>query len=171
MPEPPEIDFISASPVFSKQGEARAFMKTNSDSKTTPRRRGQPAADLEPAVRYALSGQSHDGRLACAAAFDIAAALKRPAADIGRAMDQLDLRIVKCQLGLFGYSPDKKIVSAADRVRPEMEAAIRAKLEAGRLSCRDAWGIAEALDVPKMVVSAACEALQVKIKPCQLGAF
>jgi hypothetical protein len=146
-------------------------MKTTSDANINPNRHGQPAAEIAPTLRDALLGRSQDGQLACAVAFDIALGLKRPAAEIGQAMDQLGLRIVKCQLGLFGYAPEKKIVRAADTVHSEMEAAIRAKLENGMLSCRDAWGIAQALTAPKMGVSAACEALKVKIKPCQLGAF
>ena len=40
-----------------------------------------------------------------------------------------------------------------------------------KLSCRAAWDIAHRFKVPKMAVSAACEALNIKIKPCQLGAF
>jgi hypothetical protein len=84
---------------------------------------------------------------------------------------RLGIRLVKCQLGLFGYSPEKKIVQAAPAAEPAMETAIREKLENGRLTCRRAWEIAMAFQLPKMAVSAACEALQIKIKPCQLGAF
>lgn len=146
-------------------------MKTKSDSKIDPNRLGPSAADLDPSVREALMGRSRDGRLACAAAFDIAQELKRPPAEIGQAMDRAALRIVKCQLGLFGYAPEKKIVQAAGSVQPDLQEAIRARLEDGRLSCRNAWDIAQALKVPKMAVSAACEALKLKIKPCQLGAF
>ena len=39
------------------------------------------------------------------------------------------------------------------------------------LTCHQAWSIASRFKVPKMTVSAACEALEIKIKPCQLGAF
>lgn len=146
-------------------------MKTTSNPKTEPSRDGQPAADIDPALREALLKQSQNGHVACAVAFDIAATLKRPAAELGHAMDRSGLRIVKCQLGLFGYAPEKKIVQPADAVHPDLEAAIRAQLENDRLSCRKAWQIAQALAVPKMKVSAACEALRIKIKPCQLGAF
>ncbi|MCU0560481.1 MAG: hypothetical protein MUD16_09855 [Desulfobacterales bacterium] len=130
-----------------------------------------PAAELEPVVRDALLKRSQDGLLPCAVVFDIAKELKRPPADIGRAMDRLDLRIVKCQLGLFGYTPEKKIVRAAESIPADTQAAIRAGLENERLPCRKAWEIARELKVPKMAVSAVCEALKIKIKPCQLGAF
>jgi hypothetical protein len=52
-----------------------------------------------------------------------------------------------------------------------MATAIREKLKNGKLACHRAWEIAAAFQVPKMAVSAACEAMQIKIKPCQLGAF
>ncbi len=52
-----------------------------------------------------------------------------------------------------------------------LEGAIRAALQEGRLPCRSAWEIAERLRVPKMDVSSACEALGLKVRPCQLGAF
>lgn len=142
-------------------------MKTKHDPKID----SQPAAELEPSVRDDLLKRSRDGQLPCAVIFDVAKELKRQPADIGRAMDRLDLRIVKCQLGLFGYTPAKKIVRAAESIQTDMQAAIRAKLENGKLPCRDAWKIARDLKVPKMAVSAACEALKIKIKPCQLGAF
>jgi len=54
---------------------------------------------------------------------------------------------------------------------PDVTAAIRAALVDRRLPCASAWDIAKTFGVRKMVVSAACEALGIKIKPCQLGAF
>jgi len=39
------------------------------------------------------------------------------------------------------------------------------------LSCAVSWEIADALQLTRMAVSEACEALKIKIKPCQLGAF
>jgi hypothetical protein len=48
---------------------------------------------------------------------------------------------------------------------------ILAALKNERLPCSAAWVIAEKLNIPRMKVSAACETLQIKIKPCQLGAF
>jgi hypothetical protein len=52
-----------------------------------------------------------------------------------------------------------------------MEEAIRKALVEEKISCRAAWDIAQQFNVPKMAVSAACESLNLKIKPCQLGAF
>jgi hypothetical protein len=52
-----------------------------------------------------------------------------------------------------------------------MAAAINASLIDGRLPCLAAWEIAKRFGVAKAMISAACEAMKVKISPCQLGAF
>jgi len=41
----------------------------------------------------------------------------------------------------------------------------------GRLSCKSAWDIATRFNVHKMKISGACEAMGIRIKHCQLGAF
>ncbi len=130
-----------------------------------------PAEEPVAEVKSALLESARENRLSCAAAFKAAERLERPPLEIGTAADRLGIDIVKCQLGLFGYSPQKKIVAPAPAVTPEMEAAIGARLIEGRLACRQAWEVAETLGLPRMAVSAACENLGVKIKPCQLGAF
>jgi len=112
-----------------------------------------------------------DNELSCVAAFEIAGKLNLPAKDIGGAADRLKVRIVKCQLGLFGYKPDKKIVKPKEAVSAELKAAISNSLEDGKLSCIKAWEIAAKLKIQKLSVSCACEALNVKIRECQLGAF
>ena len=123
---------------------------------------------VDAALREELAGRPE---LPCAVAFEIAARRSIRPADLGAAADRLNVRLTKCQLGLFGYTPAKKIVEPADAVEPEVEQAIRSKLTGGRLACRDAWELAQTFQRPKLAVSAACEALGVKIKPCQLGAF
>ncbi len=112
-----------------------------------------------------------DNELSCVAAFEIAEKLNVPAKDIGEAADRLKIRLVKCQLGLFGYKPDKRIVKAAETVSSELKAAINKSLEGGKLSCAKAWEIASQLKIQRFAVSCACEALKVKIRDCQLGAF
>jgi hypothetical protein len=67
--------------------------------------------------------------------------------------------------------PDKKKVTPKPPENRQMEEAIQSALVDTKLACRDAWEIARRFQVPKMSVSAACEALNIKIKPCQLGAF
>jgi PIN domain nuclease of toxin-antitoxin system len=74
-------------------------------------------------------------------------------------------------LGLFGYGETKKIVQPAKEITPELKESITSALKEERLSCAAAWEISGKLNIPRMKVSAACETLQIKIKPCQLGAF
>jgi len=112
-----------------------------------------------------------DNELSCVAAFEIAGKLNIPESDIGAAADRLSLKLVNCQLGLFGYKPDKKIVKAGETVSAELKAAISNSLQDGRLSCVKAWAIAAQLNIQRISVSCACETLGIKIKECQLGAF
>jgi hypothetical protein len=112
-----------------------------------------------------------DGRISCNSGHKIAGKLKVPPTEVGIAIDLLEMRINKCQLGLFGYSPENKIVKPAGEVSPELEKTILKRLTKGRLHCSAAWEIAKIFNIPKMEVSSTCEALQIKISACQLGAF
>jgi hypothetical protein len=129
-----------------------------------------PAA-VAAATREKIEKEAPGAKLACAAAFQLAADLRQSPAEIGKAADLLGIRLIKCQLGLFGYTPEKKIVRPAETVERTLEDAIRAALQDGRLPCRLAWELAERFHISKMSVSAACEALSIKVRPCQLGAF
>lgn len=126
---------------------------------------------VDPDIRASLERSAVRGELPCAVAFRLVDELRTSPAAIGEAADLLGIRLVKCQLGLFGYSPEKKVVSAAAAVDPGLEDAIRSRLENGRLPCEAAWGLAKDFQMTRMGVSAACEALGLKVKPCQLGAF
>ena len=83
----------------------------------------------------------------------------------------MNYRLVKCQLGLFGYTPEKKIVRAAKTVDADLKEALQESLVNNRLPCESAWDIAERFQLRKMALSSACETLGIKVKPCQLGAF
>jgi len=126
---------------------------------------------VDAAIRTKLEKETREGTLSCAAAFTLVTDLNRTPAEIGKAADLLGIRLVKCQLGLFGYSPEKKIVRPSATVDPLLQEAIRGELQSGRLACRNAWDLAKRFRLPRMAVSAACEALGIKVKPCQLGAF
>jgi len=91
--------------------------------------------------------------------------------EAGRTLDLMDISIIKCQLGLFGFTPEKKVVKPAPSVSDVMKNEIESRLSDGRLPCFAAWEIAAKLKVGKMDVAGACETLGIKIKPCQLGAF
>lgn len=128
-------------------------------------------ATVNPDIKKAVMEKAKDGHLSCAAAFAIAKSLHVAAADVGRTVDLVEYRLTHCQLGLFGYQPRKKIVAPAATVADDVAAAIRGALVSGRLPCLAAWAVADTLGLGKRDVSGACEALGIKIKPCQLGAF
>ncbi len=109
--------------------------------------------------------------LSCAEAFRIAEARGMRPAAVGRAADSAGVRLIRCQLGLFGYSPRKSIVTPAEEVPPELEAALHEGLILGRLPCAVAWALAARFRLPKPHVANAAEALGIRIADCQLGAF
>ena len=122
-------------------------------------------------VSAMVKAKVKDGAVACAVAFEVAERLGVPAEEVGFTLDSLEVQLVKCQLGLFGYAPVKRIVKPAQGVAPDLEKAIRAALVNNRLPCSSAWALAEKRRLKKMDLSSACETLGIKIGPCQLGAF
>ncbi|MDJ0913858.1 MAG: hypothetical protein QNI95_09830 [Desulfobacterales bacterium] len=124
-------------------------------------------SDLEEMINHYQS----NGKIACAAAFQIVQDLNLAPSEVGQAIDLLETRIEKCQLGLFGYTPQKKKVVPAANIAPELESEISASVSRERITCFQAWAIAEKLALKKMDVAAACEKLNIKISACQLGAF
>ena len=58
-----------------------------------------------------------------------------------------------------------------ERVPQELEQAIRDALIDGKLTCKAAWDLADKMQMSKSDLASACEALEIKIKKCQLGAF
>lgn len=126
---------------------------------------------LNEKLSSAILGKIVDDKIACSAVFQITDELGIAPAEAGRTLDLMEISIVKCQLGLFGYMPEKKILKPAGSVSDSMKKKIEERLADGKLSCIAAWEIAAAMKVPKMDVAAACEAMGIKIKPCQLGAF
>lgn len=126
---------------------------------------------VKPEITAAVKQRASDGALSCVAAHKIAVDLGVPPAEIGVGIDLLELRIVKCQLGLYGYRPEKKVVKPAETVSEALEGAIRESLVEGRLSCKAAWDIAKRFGIAKMEVSSACDAMKIKMFSCQLGAF
>ena len=98
-------------------------------------------ADRRPdaAAAREVERRAVQGEMPCAVAFKIAEDLGTTPAQIGLAMDSLEIRMVKCQMGLFGYKPQKRIVKPAPEVQAPVEEAIRKALIKGRLPCAAAW--------------------------------
>jgi len=130
-----------------------------------------PEAKHNLQIEQAVKQKVLEGKITCAAAHKVAHELGVSSAEIGIAIDLLEMRIIKCQLGLFGYSPQKGIVKPAEDISPQLKEAIEVELVNNRLSCLSSWEIAKRFGIAKIDVSAACEKLKIKIFSCQLGAF
>jgi hypothetical protein len=126
---------------------------------------------IDEDLKKEILEQVKNNSISCKKAEEIAGELGFMLEETGKAIDILNIKITKCQLGLFGYGENKKIVEPAKEIMPELKESITSALENGSLSCAAAWEIAGELNISRMKVAAACEALQIKIKPCQLGAF
>jgi hypothetical protein len=126
---------------------------------------------IDQKLAEAVKERVSEGKISCAAAFKIVSELEVSPLEVGFTIDVLEIPVKKCQLGLFGYNPPKGFVKPAESVSSNLEDAIRQALVNDRLSCAAAWEIAERLGVGKMDVTAACEALRIKISSCQLGTF
>jgi len=127
--------------------------------------------EADSRILAAIKQKLADNHIACAAAHAVAEDLSIPPLQVGLTIDLMEARIVKCQMGLFGYSPQKSIVKPAENVSQDLKDTLEANLMNGRIPCNRCWKIAADHGLKKMEISAACEALGLKVKPCQLGAF
>jgi hypothetical protein len=126
---------------------------------------------IDEDLKNEIIEQVKNNNITCKKAEEIAGELGFSLEETGRTIDILNINITKCQLGLFGYGETKKIVQPVKEITPELKEYITAALKDERLSCIAAWEIAGKLNISRMKVASACETLQIKIKPCQLGAF
>jgi len=133
-----------------------------------------PGARPNEQIAEAIREKSPGDDLACAVAEKISKELKVDLSEVGVAADLLEMKIKKCQLGLFGWGKKPnhgKDIRAADSVSAEMKSALEKAAENGAVTCAAAWAIADRLGTERKAVSAACDALRLKIRACQLGAF
>jgi len=124
-----------------------------------------------PKIAEALKQKMSAQRITCAAAHKIAGNFNISPVEVGVNIDLLEIRLSKCQLGLFGYGKQKKIIKPAEHIAQKLEKAIKESIVDGRISCAACWEAADKAGCSKLDVSGACETLKVKISPCQLGTF
>lgn len=126
-----------------------------------------PDTSLIDAVKL----KAQDGKISCAQAFALADECSTDATHIGQAIDYLEIKISKCQLGLFGYGKGVKLAKPAETIAPELENALKRETTEKRIACKKLWEIADSLNISRLEAACACEKLGVKITSCQLGAF
>lgn len=129
-------------------------------------------SSIDPGAAGLIREKSRNDRITCADAHLIAAELDITPAEIGKTVDLLEIRIERCQLGLFGYGGGKRsIITPAETVPEHIRERIMASAESGRISCLSLWEAADDVGVSKLDISSYCESLGLKIGDCQLGAF
>lgn len=130
-----------------------------------------PEIKLNPEIAQAVKQRSSNGKISCAAAFKVANKLSVTPGEVGVTIDLLEIPVIKCQLGLFGYDLPYKKVITAETVSTALKAAIRESLVKEKLPCASAWEIAVKLKIAKREITSACETFKIKISSCQLGTF
>lgn len=115
------------------------------------------------------------GKLPCAVAHYIAAYLKLDPLEVGKFATETGVRLYQCQLGLFGYGRKGKsaykITGRKVEVDKDVLDLIRKDSPEGRISCARLWEIADTAGIIRAEAGNAADALNIKITPCQLGAF
>jgi hypothetical protein len=130
----------------------------------------RPNEQIAKAIREKSSG----GELPCGMCEKISKELKVDMSEVGITADLLEMKIKKCQLGLFGWGKKPnhgKDIQAADSTSVEMKSALEEVAENGVVTCAGVWVIADRLGIERKAASAACETLGLKIRVCQLGTF
>ncbi len=127
--------------------------------------------DFNLQIKEEFLKKSKNKKLPCAIAFEIAANNQKKPFVIGKLADKLDIKLCKCQLGLFGYKPKEKPVKPAKNINPDIHDKIIKYVKDRRISCKDLWSAAKEMDITKMGAANICEALNIKIVSCQLEAF
>ena len=96
-------------------------------------------------------------------------------ATIGALANESNIRIARCQLGLFGYGPKAegkhKIVHPMEEVPERLAARLRATAVNQGLTCAQVWEVADTLGYRRIEASSAVEAMGLNITHCQLGCF
>jgi hypothetical protein len=132
--------------------------------------------EVESGLAAAIRARLKDGVLSCVAAFGLAEEKGIVPIAVGEAADSLGLHLSHCQLGLFGFpgyakaweDPGWKEIDVPEG----LGAAVRSALDSdGSLSCAAAWVVADRFGIGRIQVGFLASRLNIRIKPCQLGAF
>lgn len=119
--------------------------------------------------------RAHWGEIPCIAAHAVAWETGARPQQVADVLNELDVRVSQCQLGLFGFGPKAEGKSKLIRPMPAIDPDLKARLEdeapKGAISCRAVWDIADALHVERLIVGNTADALGLRIMPCQLKCF
>lgn len=131
----------------------------------------------EEAVRSGIkSSLGNDGQLSCDAAHRVAEKVGVEPARVGEEANGIEIRIARCQLGIFGYAPKKgmpgyKVIKKVDTLQEKTSEAVRKAAAEGKASCAELWRIAGKHDLTRQEIGNIAETLEIKVSRCQLGCF
>jgi hypothetical protein len=130
---------------------------------------------MDERLRQAMLERLEDGKLPCNQAHAIAQILEITPLTVGLAANEANIRISRCQLGLFGFGPKAegkhKIVHPMDEVPERLAARLRAQADKNGITCTTVWKVADGLGYKRLEASSAVEAMGLKVSRCQLACF
>lgn len=130
---------------------------------------------MDERLHQAMLERLEDGKLPCNQAHAIAHILEITPLTVGLAANEANIRISRCQLGLFGFGPKAegkhKIVHPLDEVPERLAARLRAQADKGGITCTAIWKVADGLGYKRLEASSAVEAMGLKVSRCQLACF
>ena len=109
--------------------------------------------------------------LSCSSAHRAGKSLAVSPLEIGVQTDLLEYQISECQLGLFGYGDGEKRIDVDIEISADLNGQLDKTNKDSRISCLECWEIAKNLKIKRLDVASACEKKNIRIRPCQLGAF
>lgn len=117
-----------------------------------------------------------DGQITCVSAHKVAEMKRAEPAVVGEIASKTDIRITRCQLGLFGFAPQKgmpgyKVVKKLDSIDESVAQAVKYAAADGKAPCLELWQIAAQHDLSRLDIGNIAETLELKVSPCQLGCF
>ena len=130
---------------------------------------------MTDAIVERVKERAHEGEMPCIAAHTVAWETNTTPQQVADILNELDVRVTQCQIGLFGYGPKaegkSKLIRPMPALDPDLKARIEAKAPKGVISCRVAWDIAGELGIERLAVGNTADAMGLRILPCQLKCF
>ncbi len=130
---------------------------------------------MQQKIREMMAVYKEKNRMPCAVAHYIANFLKIDPLMVGNEATAAGVRLIGCQLGLFGYGrkgkSEYKITGRKVGIESELIELIKTRATDGKISCAELWKIADDAGIIRCEVGNAADGLGIKISPCQLGAF
>ena len=131
-----------------------------------------PEEEINKTAEAELQKHVRNEKISCRSAHETAEKLGISPAEVGKTIDLMEIRIMGCQLGLFGIGKGR---GKAESAMPENAAAVKEEIkklsENGRISCLGLWTVAGNTGCSKQEAAMVCEKAEIKIVDCQLGAF